>query len=201
MRQTRGSPYLFDIFASLCQLFSDYRGGRHSCAGRHLFLVIDGLGILAEGEFHRGGSLDNHIIYAHAVGLYRRYLTGYGVRAARAGQHTGNARLSRLFKASVESVDGIESSEVRRDGISHLVAVLALKGQRILGDADMGMGIDKAGIERRALGVISLALRAVFHIAQGDYFFIKLDISVFDSTVRYRMYNGVFDNHKIAPFS
>ena len=59
----------------------------------------------------------------------------------------------------------------------------------------------EAGIERRALGVISLALRAVFHIAQRDYFFIKLDISVFDSTVRYRMYNGVFDNHKIAPFS
>lgn len=145
MRRTRGSPYLFDIFASLCQLFSDYRGGRHSCAGRHLFLVIDGLGILAEGEFHRGGSLDNHIIYAHAVGLYRRYLTGYGVRAARAGQHTGNARLSRLFKASVESVDGIESSEVRRDGVGHLVAVLALKGQRILGDADMCMGIDKPG--------------------------------------------------------
>lgn len=170
MRRTRGSPYLFDIFASLCQLFSDYRGGRHSCAGRHLFLVIDGLGILAEGEFHCGGSLDNHIIYAHAMGFYRRYLTGYGVRAARAGQHAGNARFSRLFKASIESVDGIERSEVRCDGISHLVAVLALKGQRILGDADMCMGIDKAWIERRALGVISLALRAVFHIAQGDYF-------------------------------
>lgn len=125
------------------------------------------------------------------MGFYRRYLTGYGVRAARAGQHAGNARFSRLFKASIESVDGIERSEVRCDGISHLVAVLALKGQRILGDADMCMGIDKAWIERRALGVISLALRAVFHIAQGDYFFIKLDISVFDSTVRYRMYNGV----------
>lgn len=79
------------------------------------------------------------------MGFYRRYLTGYGVRAARAGQHAGNSRLSRLFKASVESVDGIESSEVRRDGIGHLVAVLALKGQRILGDADMCMGIDKPG--------------------------------------------------------
>lgn len=135
------------------------------------------------------------------MGFYRRYLTGYGVRAARTGQHAGNARLSRLFKASVESVDGIERPEVRGDGISHLVAVLALKGQRILGDADMGMGIDKSGIERRAFGIISLTLRAVFHIAQRDYFFIKLDISVFDSTVRYRMYNGVFDNHKIAPFS
>lgn len=201
MRRTRGSPYLFDIFASLCQLFSDYRGGRHSCAGRHLFLVIDGLGILAEGEFHRSGSLDNHIIYAHAIGFYRRYLTGYGVRAARTGQHTGNTRLSRLFKASVESVDGIERSEVRRDGISHLVAVLALKGQRILGDADMCMGIYKSGIECRTLCVIRLALRAVLHVAQRDYFFIELDISVFNSTVRHRMYNGIFDNHKIAPFS
>lgn len=79
------------------------------------------------------------------MGLYRRYLTGYGVRAARAGQHAGNARFSRLFKASVKRVDGIERPEVRGDGIGHLVAVLALKGQRVLGDADMGMGIDNPG--------------------------------------------------------
>ena len=65
----------------------------------------------------------------------------------------------------------------------------------------MGMGIYKSGIECRTLCVIRLALRAVLHVAQRDYFFIELDISVFNSTVRHRMYNGIFDNHKIAPFS
>lgn len=170
MRRTRGSPYLFDIFASLCQLFSNYRGGRHSCAGRHLLLVIYGLGILSEGELHRGGSLDNHIVHANAVGLYRRYLSGYRICAAGAGQNAGNARLPRLLEASVERVDGIERPEVRRDRVGHLVAVLALKGQGILADADMGMGIYKSGIECRTLCVIRLALRAVLHVAQRDYF-------------------------------
>ena len=126
---------------------------RRGHAGGIALVAVAALGVLAEGTFHGNRVAHDHFVHAIAHGFHGQKGAAKHVGAARAGADAGHAGPARVRQRRVTRVDAVDRAQLRRPDVVHLVVVAALVPDPIAIKADMGVGIDKTGINLQPIGV------------------------------------------------
>lgn len=75
------------------------------------------------------------------------------IGAARTSAHGGDATFQGPAHPQLQGVEAVDASEVSGHNVPHLVVVVAFKAHAIVVQAQMAVGINKAGVEAQTLGV------------------------------------------------
>ena len=164
-----GGPIQFlGVLLGLGQVLPDDGGGGHAGDGSLVPLVVDALGVLAQGQLHGGGGAAHHGIHPLAGGLDGGKLAADGVGRAGTGDDGGHAGGAGLLKAAVHGVDGIDGPQVGGAGVGGLVAVVAFKADSIPEHTQVAVGIHETGQDVAALGVDDLPLPVLGALLHGS---------------------------------
>ena len=161
--------------------------------------MVHRLRIFPQRHFHRHRRAKEHFLDPPAVGFDRAQLTADRVCAARPGNHRGHAGLRRLRKTAVERVDRINRTKVRGGRIGILIAVVPLKAEAVLPHPHMGVGIDKAGQQKRAAGIkriLRRLLRRRHRAERRDASIDYIHIAVLNHRGVHRHDSGVYNAHR-----
>ncbi len=138
------------------KLLADQRGGGHARCGRLALAVVDGFGVLAQRHFHGERSLHDHFVDTGAGRFHRRHLPADRVRAPGPRHHRRHAGRAGFPEAAVQRVHRVDRAELRGHGVGVLVAVVALEREGILPHPEMGVRVDKPGVDIRPFDVDDL---------------------------------------------
>ena len=205
IRVLHGLVLLVPVLHRLGQILPDDGRRGHTGHRRLLAVVIHRLGILAQGEFHGHRSFHNRLVHPAAVGFDGRELSGDGVGAARAGEHRGHAPLSGLLETAVLDVHPVNGPQMGGAGVGGLVAVVRLKPQAVAEEAQVAVGVHKAGDDMSPFRVQHFSLSGVLQLLHrahtGDLLPFQLHIAMGNHRSIHGMHRSVDNQHLIRSLS
>ena len=136
------------------QQLAQQGGDRHARHGAlALVVAVAALGILAKGALHRGGRAQNHPVDALSCQLYDGERAADDVCAAGSGAGRRHAAAQGQPEGLVLRIDGVDGAQLRRQRLDDLIIIHALPAHALVVEADMAVGIDKAGGDDASGGV------------------------------------------------
>ena len=142
---------IIPVTASLEQQLPQQCCHRHPGHGTLLqALSVAALGVFAEGAFHGGGLLQQHIVYPFTGQLQHREGAAHHVGAAGAGAGGGDTTPQGVGEGTVLRIDGVDGPQLRRQGFHDLIVVHALPAQTLIVQTDVTVGLHAAGGQQTA---------------------------------------------------